>query len=71
MTLFVSILDRYLVKKFLAVLTFALIAMVSIFVAVNYVENADKFIDRKVPTDIIISYYLNFIPNIITLTLPV
>jgi lipopolysaccharide export system permease protein len=45
--------------------------MISIFVAVNYVENADKFIDRKVPGEIILQYYLNFIPNIITLTLPV
>lgn len=52
-------------------LFFSLIAMITIFVAVNYVENADKFIDRKVPGDIIFKYYLNFIPNIITLTLPV
>ena len=66
-----SIIDRYLIGKFLAVLFFSLIAMISIFVAVNYVENADKFIDRKVPGDIIFNYYLNFIPNIITLTLPV
>jgi lipopolysaccharide export system permease protein len=66
-----SILDRYLIKKFLGVLFFSLIGMITIFVAVNYVENADKFIDRKVPGDIIFKYYLNFIPNIITLTLPV
>ncbi|MBL7960951.1 LptF/LptG family permease [bacterium] len=66
-----SIIDRYLIGKFLAVLFFSLIAMVTIFVAVNYVENADKFIDRKVPGDIVFEYYLNFIPNIITLTLPV
>ncbi len=45
--------------------------MITIFVAVNYVENADKFIDRKVPGEIIFQYYLNFIPNIVTLTLPV
>lgn len=66
-----SIIDRYLIGKFLAVLFFSLIAMITIFVSVNYVENADKFIDRKVPGEIIFQYYLNFIPNIITLTLPV
>lgn len=66
-----NLLDRYLVKKFLSVLLFSLIGMVTIFVAVNYVENADKFIDRKVPGDVIAKYYLNFIPHIITLTLPV
>jgi lipopolysaccharide export system permease protein len=68
---FFSILDRYLIKKFLSVLFFSLIAMITIFVAVNYVENADKFIDRKVPGDTIFTYYINFVPNIITLTLPV
>ncbi len=67
----ISILDRYLFKKFIASLLFALIGMVTIFVAVNYVENADKFIDRKVPAEIIFQYYLNFIPHIVTLTLPV
>jgi lipopolysaccharide export system permease protein len=66
-----SIIDRYLLKKFLSVLFFALIAMITIFVAVNYVENTDKFIDRRVPNAIIAEYYLNFIPHIITLTLPV
>ncbi|MCK6541553.1 LptF/LptG family permease [bacterium] len=67
----INILDRYLIKKFLSVLFFALAGMVTIFVAVNYVENADRFIDRKVPGNIIAEYYLNFIPHIITLTLPV
>jgi len=66
-----SILDRYLLKKFISVLLFSLFGMVTIFVAVNYVENAEKFLDRKVPGDILIEYYLNFVPNIITLTLPV
>lgn len=66
-----SILDRYVLKKFLSVLLFSLLAMVTIFVAVNYVENTDKFIDRKVPNAIILEYYLNFIPHIIALTLPV
>lgn len=66
-----NLLDRYLIKRFLSVLFFSLLGMVSIFIAVNYVENADKFIDRKVPSDLILEYYVNFIPNIITLTLPV
>jgi lipopolysaccharide export system permease protein len=66
-----SILDRYLVRKFLGVLLFAVVAMVSIFVAVNYVENADRFIDRRVPNEVIVEYYLNFVPHIVTLTLPV
>jgi lipopolysaccharide export system permease protein len=66
-----SIIDRYLIKKFLSILLFAVVAMITIFVAVNYVENTDRFIDRKVPSEIIVQYYLNFIPHIVTLTLPV
>ncbi len=66
-----SIIDRYLIGKFLSILLFAVIAMITIFVAVNYVENTDRFIDRKVPAEMIIQYYINFIPHIVTLTLPV
>lgn len=66
-----SLIDRYLLRKFTAILIFALIAMITVFVAVNYVENTDRFIDRKVPSDVIMRYYLHFIPHIITLTLPV
>lgn len=65
------LIDRYLIRKFMAILIFALIAMITVFIAVNYVENTDRFIDRKVPPDIIIRYYLHFIPHIVTLTLPV
>ena len=68
---FPSLIDRYVLGKFVAILIFAILAMTAIFVAVNYVENTDKFIDRKVPGDVILDYYLNYIPYIITLTLPV
>ena len=70
MTLF-STLDRYLLRKFFGILFFAAVAMTAIFIAVNYVENTDKFIDRKVPGNLIFEFYLNYIPHIVTLTLPV
>lgn len=64
-------LDRYLLWKFLGVLVFSTVAMVTIFIAVNYVENIDKFIDRQVPNSVILEYYINFLPYIVVLTLPI
>jgi lipopolysaccharide export system permease protein len=65
------ILDRYIAKKFLISLGFSLIAFILIFLLVDLIENLDKFIDRGVSGGIILSYYLNFIPFIMVLTLPV
>lgn len=34
-------------------------------------EKLDKFIDRKVPWDIVAEYYMNFLPQMISLVLPI
>ncbi|MBD3168065.1 MAG: LptF/LptG family permease [candidate division Zixibacteria bacterium] len=65
------ILDRYVAKRFLFTMSFALIAFISVFLIVDLIENLDKFIDRDVPADIIVQYYINFIPFIVVLTMPV
>jgi lipopolysaccharide export system permease protein len=67
----VTILDRYLAKKFLFNLLFATFAFVIIFLVVDLIENLDKFIDRQIKFPKIVIYYLYYIPNIISLTLPV
>ncbi|MCP4633987.1 MAG: YjgP/YjgQ family permease [candidate division Zixibacteria bacterium] len=66
-----SILDRYITKRFLLTLGFALIAFVIIFLVVDLIENLDKFIDRATGSKVVMLYYLNFIPFIVVLTLPV
>ncbi len=65
------ILDRYIARSFLFTLGFSLFAFISIFLVVDLIENLDKFIDRGTGIDIIGIYYLNFIPFIVVLTLPV
>ena len=65
------ILDRYISRKFLQVLLFSIVGFLSIFVIVDLIENLDKFIENDYPTKTIIEYYLNYLPFIMVLVLPV
>jgi len=57
-------LDWYILRKFLGTFTLALSLIVCVAVVFDISEKIDNFIDRgaSVP-DIIVKYYLNFIPN--------
>ena len=66
-----KILDRYISRQFLNVLLFTLVAFMAIFVLVDLIENMDRFIDKHVAYGIVIQYYLDYLPNIFTLVLPV
>ncbi len=66
-----TILDRYLLRKFVGVLLFALFAFICIFIIVDGIEKLDTFIDKEVPAGIVFRLYLYYIPYIVTLTLPV
>ncbi len=65
------ILDRYISKKFVFILLFALVAFISIFLVVDIIENLDTFIENEYPTSAVFEYYVNFIPFIVVLILPV
>ena len=67
----IKILDRYLLRKFIGVLLFALFGIICIFVIVDGIEKLDTFLDRQVPAKIVALLYLYQTPYIITLTLPV
>jgi lipopolysaccharide export system permease protein len=64
-------LDRYIVRQFLITTLFALSAVVVIFIVIDAMEKLDDFIDKEADWDIIVSYYVFFIPEIIKLTMPV
>ncbi len=66
-----TLLDRYVSKKFLMILLFGLLAFVIIFLVIDLIENIDKFIDRKATTEQVVLYYVYYIPYIISLTLPI
>jgi len=65
------ILDRYIIRKFLGTLFFALIAFSVIYIIIDVVGFMDKFIDRNVGLFIVVKYYIFYLPYIVILTLPV
>ncbi len=58
-----SILDRYIIKKFLGTFIFSIILIISVAVVFDINERLDKFINNNAPLgEIIFDYYKNFIP---------
>ncbi|TAK61130.1 MAG: LPS export ABC transporter permease LptG [Bacteroidetes bacterium] len=64
-------LDRYILRQFIITAFFALAAFTVIFLAVDMMENLDDFIDHNAPVNMIVTYYLYFMPEIIKLIIPV
>jgi lipopolysaccharide export system permease protein len=67
----VKILDRYIIRQFILVFLFGLLAFVCIFIIIDMMEKLDDFIDAQVPTSIVLQYYIASIPDIIKLMIPV
>lgn len=58
-----SILDRYIIKKFLGTFIFSIALIISVAVMFDINERLDKFINNNAPlNEIIFNYYKNFIP---------
>lgn len=68
MNKFLSILDIYIIKKFLGTYIFSIMLIISIAVVFDINERLDKFIRNEAPlTAIIFDYYVNFVPYYINL----
>lgn len=58
-----TILDRYIIKKFLGTFVFSIVLIISISVVFDINEKIDKFITNNASlNEIVFDYYLNFIP---------
>lgn len=58
-----SILDKYIIKKFLGTYIFSIILIISISVVFDINERLDKFLSNNAPLKaIIFDYYMNFVP---------
>lgn len=58
-----SIIDRYIIKKFLGTYIFSIILIISIAVVFDINERLDKFLTNNVPLEsIVFDYYFSFIP---------
>lgn len=65
-------LDRYIFVRLLSITIFVIIVLVFIFVMIDFSENSDDFTDKGAEMgEIWGSYYLNYIPEMIRLILPV
>ena len=63
-------LDRYLINQFWVILGIAIMGFLSIFLIVDLIENLDRFMDNKVPAEIVLKYYIYSIPYFISIGLP-
>lgn len=66
-----KIIDRYIIRQFVNTFLFGLIVFALIFVVIDMIEKIDDFIDKDVPAEIILEYYLVFIPDMIKMIIPV
>lgn len=66
-----SILSRYILKRFFFLAVFTGMASLLIFITVDLMENLDKFISTQTPAPVIIRYYLLYMPQILYLIFPV
>jgi len=58
-----TILDRYIIKKFLGTYIFSIILIISIAVVFDINEKLDKFLNNDAPLEaIVFQYYMNFVP---------
>lgn len=62
----VKILDKYIIKKFITTYFFALLIVIGIVIVFDISEKIDNFVNNNIPLkEIIVQYYLNFIPWIL------
>lgn len=66
-----KLLDLYVLRKFVTILSFTLLAWIIIFIVVDLIENLDKFLSNNAALGQVVVYYLYYIPYIIILTFPV
>jgi len=60
----VRILDRYIVKNLLPSYLGALLTFIFLYLIVDLFANSDEWLQAKIPSPIIIDYYLNLIPEV-------
>jgi len=63
-------LDIYIARQFISNIIFALFMFVTIIVIINLVERLSNFLEKGATTSVIAEYYLYYIPEVVTLTMP-
>ncbi len=63
--------DRYLLKRFLKIFSYSLLAFVVIYITVNVFEEIDNFLDHEANLLAIARYYAYSVPFVLTYVVPV
>ena len=67
----ITIIDRYIIRKFIGTYFFALLLIIGIVIIFDISEKIDDFVDKEAPIkEIVINYYANFIPYFINMFSP-
>lgn len=66
-----KIIDQYILKKMLSTFVFVMVILVLIICIIDFTEKNDNFIKHKVSSDMIVHYYLTFIPYFAVLLTPI
>lgn len=64
-------LDRYVLGEFLKALAFSLLAFLSLFLLIDFIEKLNRFLDHGAQAGPVLRYFLWKIPYIIVMMLPV
>ena len=60
---YLSILDRYIIRKFISTYFFAILLIIGVVIIFDISEKIDDFVSKEAPLRaIVFDYYLNFIP---------
>ncbi len=65
-----KLLDRYILKQFLASFVFTVLIIVSVIVVIDLTEKTEKFVKAELTTGQIFGYYMDFIPWIANFITP-
>ena len=68
---FPNILDRYVLREFLKILTLVLISTMALFVIVDYTEIAKDIRENNIPFHTVFTYYRFYVFQVINMTLPI
>lgn len=67
----ITILDKYIIKKFIGTYFFALLLIIGIVIIFDISEKIDDFVDKEAPLkEIVFNYYSNFIPYFMNMFSP-
>lgn len=66
-----TLVDRYVLRGFLRVLMWALLAFLAVFVLIDLVDHIDDFIDDEARILSVLKYYLYILPQYLDFVLPI